>query len=114
MRIRTAVALACALTMLPAALLAETWTGVPLVDRNCSNKVKDDPDAHPRECALKCAASGYGILTADGGFLAFDADGSKRALQALEASEKADHLRVDVTGTVEEGVLKVESLKLLD
>jgi len=93
--------------------LSETFNNVPVVDKNCSSKVAANPDAHTRECALKCAASGYGIITQDQKFLKFDAEGNAKVKQALEASSKKDHLRVDVTGDVDNDTLKVKSIKLL-
>jgi len=93
--------------------LSETFHDVPVVDKNCSSKVSASPDAHKRECALKCAASGYGIVTSDQKFLKFDADGNAKIKEALQSSDKKDHLRVDVTGDVENGILKVKSINLL-
>ncbi len=97
-------------------LLAEsaTWTNVPLVDSNCSNKVKDNPDAHTRECALMCAKSGYGIWTVEGKYLKFDAAGSEKALALLKGSEQKDHLRVDLTGVLDGETLQVESIALTE
>ena len=80
------------------------------MDANCSAKVKADPDAHTRACALKCAGSGYGIWTADGKYLKFDAAGSEKAKALLEASDRKDHLRVDVSGEVEGETLKVATI----
>jgi len=93
--------------------LSETFHDVPVVDTNCSSKVSASPDAHKRECALKCAASGYGIVTSDQKFLKFDADGNAKIKEALQSSDKKDHLRVDVSGDVENGILKVKSINLL-
>ena len=89
---------------------AGSWTNVTLVDSNCSAKVKADPDSHKRACAIKCAKSGYGILTADGKFVKFDADGSAKALALLEKSDKVDKLRVDVNGEIEGETLKVATI----
>ena len=97
---------------LPAVAATETYTGVPVVDSNCSKKVADNPDSHTRACALKCEASGYGIITSDKKFLKFDAEGNKEVVAALKASDKKDHLRADVTGDVEGDTLKVTSVKL--
>ena len=91
---------------------AENYTDVPVVDSNCSKKVADNPDGHTRACALKCEASGYGIITSDKKFLKFDAEGNKEVVAALKASDKKDHLRADVTGDVEGETLKVTSIKL--
>lgn len=92
---------------------AETYKNVPVVDVNCSSKVTADPDSHTRACALKCAASGFGIVTQDKHFLKFDAEGNAKITEALKASDKKDHLRVDVSGDVQGDTLKVASIKLL-
>jgi hypothetical protein len=93
--------------------LSEDFHNVPVVDKNCSSKVAANPDTHTRDCALKCAASGYGIITKDQKFLKFDASGDAQIKDALQASDKKDHLRVDVSGEVENDTLKVKSVKLL-
>jgi len=98
---------------LPAVAVAETYKDVPVVDVNCSKKAAADPDSHTRACALKCEASGFGIVTGDKRFLKFDAQGNKQIVEALKASDKKDHLRVDVTGDVKDGTLQVTSIKLL-
>jgi len=91
------------LLLLPGiAAAAETFKDVPVVDSNCSKKVADAPDNHTRECALKCEASGYGIITDDKKFLKFDSAGNKK-----------DHLRVNVSGDVQGDTLKVTSITLL-
>jgi hypothetical protein len=97
----------------PAWAAAEDYKDVPVVDVNCSKKVAVDPDSHPRACALKCAASGFGVVTKDKQFLKFDAEGNKKVVEALKASEKKDHLRVDVSGEAQGDTLKVTSIKLL-
>jgi len=98
---------------LPAVASGETYKGVPLVDVNCSKKVAADPDSHTRPCALKCEASGFGVITSDKQFLKFDADGNKAIVAALKASDKKDHLCVDVTGDVKGDTLQVKSVKLV-
>lgn len=98
-----------ALTVLSA---AETWSKVTLIDANCAGKMKADPDKHTVQCALHCADSGLGILTADGSFLKFDKAGHQKALAALKSTKKVDHLRATVTGEREGDVIKVQSLKL--
>lgn len=98
---------------LPAFGATQTFTDVSIVDSNCSKKVADNPDTHTRACALKCEASGYGIITSDKKFLKFDAEGNKEVVAALKASTKKDHLRADVAGDVEGDSIKVTSVKLL-
>ena len=99
--------------MLPALAANETFKDVSLIDSNCSKKAAADPDSHTRECALKCQASGYGILTGDKRFIKFDAAGNSKITEALKASDKKDHLRVDVSGQVKGDTLEVASVKLL-
>ena len=101
------------LAAMPALAAVETYKDVPVVDVNCSKKVAADPDSHTRACALKCAASGFGIVTKDKQFLKFDAEGNAKIADALKASDKKDHLRVDVSGDVQGETLKVTSIKLL-
>ena len=101
------------LAAMPAWAAVETYKDVSVVDVNCSKKVAADPDSHTRACALKCAASGFGIVTKDKQFLKFDAEGNAKIADALKASDKKDHLRVDVSGDVQGDTLKVTSIKLL-
>jgi hypothetical protein len=101
------------LTAMPALAVVETYKDVAVVDVNCSKKVAADPDSHTRACALKCEKSGYGIVTKDQQFLKFDAEGNTKIVEALKASDKKDHLRVDVSGDVQGDMLKVTSIKLL-
>ena len=98
-----------------------------LMDKACSGKAEVRvlstgieggmivAEAHPRECALMpaCQKSGYGIFTYDNKFLAFDAAGSRKALEAIKASKKLDDLEVVVTGEIKGDTIKVESLKPL-
>ncbi len=89
-----------------------------LVDRMCASQHGAEGEKfgvkHGRDCALMpdCVKSGYGVLTADGKFLKFDAEGDKRAQAALKSSKKKDNLTVTVTGTQEGDTLQVTSLKL--
>ena len=101
------------LSAMPALAAAESYKDVPVVDVNCSKKVAADADSHPRACALKCAASGFGIVTQDKQFLKFDAEGNKKIVDALKASDKKDHLRLDVSGDLQGDTLKVTSIKLI-
>jgi hypothetical protein len=101
------------LAAMPVFASAESYNGVSVVDVNCSKKVAADPDSHTRACALKCSASGYGIITSDQKFLKFDAEGNKKITEALKSSKKTDHLRVNVDGDVQGDTLKVSSITLL-
>ena len=92
--------------------LASTWSNVALVDKQCSRKVADNPDAHTRQCALGCSGSGYGIVTSDGKFLKFDKTGDEQAMSLLKQTDKKDHLRVTVNGEEKDGIVNVKSVKL--
>jgi hypothetical protein len=91
---------------------AEEWKDVSVIDGNCLEKVKADPDKHPRSCAIQCAKGGYGVLTSDGKYLKFDAAGNEKALAALKESKKVDHLRADVAGDRDGDTIKVSSITL--
>jgi hypothetical protein len=106
------VCVAVTLFAAPLVCSAETWKDVSIVDVNCSAKVKANPDAHTRDCAMQCAKSGYGLVTADGTYLKFDSHGNEAALTALKKSQAKDHLRATVTGEREGDTIKVNSLKL--
>lgn len=100
-----------ALLALPAG--AETFKNVSVVDNNCSRRVASNPDSHTKECALKCAASGFGIITADNQYLKFDKAGNEKVLSEIKSTSKTDHLRVDVSGTVKGDTIQVSSVKVL-
>lgn len=111
--VRTALASAFALALFALPASAATWKNVSLIDQGCSVKAKENPDAHTRDCALQCSKSGYGIYTAEGKYLKFDAAGSEKALVALKASTQKDHLRANVTGEVNGDVVTVATLELV-
>ena len=91
---------------------AETFNNVPVVDTNCSKRAASAPDSHTRDCALKCAGSGFGIITSDNRYLRFDKTGNEQILSQLKSSDKKDHLRVNVSGDVQGDTLKVKSVTL--
>ena len=105
--------LLAALLAMPAMALAATYKDVPVVDVSCSKKVAANPDVHTRDCALQCASSGFGIVTQDQKFPKFDDAGNQKVLSELKASNKKDHLRVNVTGEVQGDTLKVSSVTLM-
>ena len=95
----------------PLAAMAASWQAAPLIDKNCVEKVKASPDSHTTSCLLQCAKSGYGILD-NGKWLKFDSAGNEKALAALKATKKKDHIRVDVTGDMEGDSIKVATLSI--
>ena len=104
---------AAVIAALPMCSQAAEWRNVPLVDRTCADTASVQPDDHPRECLLLCAASGYGILD-EGTWIALDEVGDEMALEALRATRKEDHIRVDVAGDRDGSVIHVTSLTLAE
>ncbi|SRR5581483_8373850 len=98
----------CAAFLLPALAPAETWSGT-LVDVMCKDR---DLAGHTKKCALDCAKTGFGVVTADGKFIKFDETGNAKALAALKATNKETDLKVKVNGTLDGDVAKVESLEI--
>jgi hypothetical protein len=104
--------------MLMAGFAAAAQVNGILMDKMCSMKAaKEGQQAaimHTRECALMppCQKSGYGVFTTDGKFLTFDDAGKTKALEALQASQKKDNLKVSVTGDVAGDTIKVSRVKL--
>jgi hypothetical protein len=87
---------------------AGSWNGT-LVDVMCKDK---DIAGHTRKCALGCAKSGFGVVTAEGKFLKLDEAGNAKALAALKASTKDKDLKVAITGEMDGETIKVTSLEL--
>jgi hypothetical protein len=100
----------CAVPLLlfSALALADSWTGT-VIDIMCKDK---EPAAHAKACAIKCSESGYGLVLSDGTFLKFDDAGNGKALEALRATEKQKDLKAEVSGTLTDGTIKVESIKI--
>src|SRR3954447_8692665 len=93
---------------LAAAASAADFSGT-VVDVMCRGK---DLAGHTRECAVTCAKSGYGMVTAEGKFLKFDEAGNARTLAALKKTAKEKDLKAKVTGTLDGDVLKVQGIEL--
>jgi len=109
----TSMMVLAALCAAPAFAAAQSFENVAVIDVSCSKRAAADPDSHTRDCALKCAGSGFGIVTKDQKFLKFDAAGNAKVTEALKASSQKDHLRVNVDGDVQGDTLKVKSVTLL-
>src|SRR5262245_17185866 len=85
---------------------AESWTGT-VVDIACAKK---DLANHTRSCAISCARTGYGLVTADGTLRKFDEKGNAKALAALKESTNDKDLKVTVTGKMAGETIEVESI----
>jgi hypothetical protein len=108
------LALLLATLSLPSLALAATWENVGLVDNMCGQKekVKGNLDAHPTSCLLKCAGSGYSIVTSDGTQVKLDKAGNEKAVAALKKTSKKDHIKVNVTGEKKGDEIAVSSLEI--
>ena len=109
---RLAALLVVAAIVVPALAAAETWSNVPLIDKNCVEKVKADPDKHETSCLIMCSKSGYGVLTSDGTWIKLDKKGNEEALKALKATTKENGIRVTVTGERTGDMIKVATLTI--
>jgi len=85
-----------------------------LVDQMCGGEVKDAAKAadHSKECALMdhCASSGFGIF-ANGKYVKFDAEGSKKAKALVEKTKKDKDIAIIAEGTLDGDTLTVATLK---
>jgi len=106
------LAVACTLSAGIAQGKKVTLTG-HLVDQMCGGEVKDAAKAadHSKECALMdhCAASGFGIF-ANGKYVKFDAEGSKKAKALVEKTKKEKDITIVAEGTLDGDTLTVASL----
>lgn len=114
-RVLLAVSLLFAVSSMP--LAAEKVEGY-LVDKMCSAEVlkggADAAKAHTKECALmdSCKDSGFGVVTADGKFIKFDADGDKMAVKMLGFEDSEDNIQAVVNGKVKGDTIAVIALQL--
>ncbi len=98
---------------------SHTMTGY-LVDKMCGvkmakldeTKATDKAMNHSKDCALEdmCSEGGYGILS-NGKFIKFDDNGDKLATAYFNKSGKEKDFLVDVEGTMDGDVMKVETIK---
>ena len=109
----TKTIVAALLGTLPTWAFATSWVNVPLLDATCAETAKVDPDGHPRDCLLQCAGSGFGILD-DGTWIPLDQVGDEKAVDALRATTRKDHIRVNVTGEREGPLIHVTALTIAE
>ena len=105
---RTLTVLSAALAMSGAMMAAETWNGT-VVDVMCKGK---DLANHTAKCAVNCAKGGYGLVLSDGKFVKFDEAGNSKALAVLKATSKEKDIKAKVTGSLEDDVIKVQSIEV--
>src|SRR5258706_11324681 len=94
--------LACSLATVAASAEDKVTVKGILMDKSCAVDMKMDAKTHDKDCSqmADCVKSGYGVVTADGKFLAFDAKGNKDAVAWLKATKEKTNLQVTVTGTM--------------
>jgi hypothetical protein len=105
------VAVSLLMVAFGATALAGEWQG-HLMDAMCAAKMKDKASGHKAKCALSCAKSGFGLVTADGKYVKFDEAGNAKAQEALKSTAKEQDLMVKVTGTLDGETIQVESLRI--
>lgn len=95
-----------------------------LADVLCANRgtaldgtdMRKHPEKHTVGCLKEppCVASGFGVLTKAKDetytFHKFDKKGNELALELINKTKKADHVSVEVTGQMQDGVIKVNSI----
>lgn len=102
------------LLLVAAPLPAETVEGY-LLDKQCSATAEKGAEAlkaHTKDCALSCKDGGFGVVTADGKFLKFDAEGDSMAEKFLGVISRTDDLKVSVTGDVSGDTISVKAIQL--
>lgn len=88
-----------------------------LVDRKCSDSVREDPHPegfikhHTKDCSLmaNCKRQGYALFMKSR-WLDLDKQGNKKAIKLLESSKKNSGFYVRATGLIEGDLLKVQTL----
>lgn len=104
--------------------IAETWPGF-LVNLSCFDSlernhnptdtltfVDRDRGAEVRYCAPKAKTKSFGIVRQDGQTLGFDSAGNVKAASLVRQTGKKSLWPVKVTGELEQGRIKVESISL--
>lgn len=82
-----------------------------LVDNMCATGKDAHDKEHPVSCALmpKCQKGGYAVVSKDT-LYKLDENGNKLALEILKNTKVKKGLTVNVTGTVTDGTLAVETM----
>ena len=97
---------------------AAEFEGV-LMDQACAaDSAKDGQKAalkHDKDCALMaaCVKSGYGIITSDDKFIKLDQGATPKVVAALKQTDKADGLKVKVTGELAGDTITVTSIEVI-
>lgn len=88
--------------------LAGTWSG-ELVSARCMQESYGAKANSPEGCSPTAGTNVFGVKTADGTVLRFDAAGNREAAAALREAPRKQN--VTVSGALEGKTLKVESMQ---
>jgi hypothetical protein len=110
------VVLACAVVGV-ASLRASDVTTVKgfLMDVSCQAKHPGDAEfaeGHEKDCLQMCAKSGFGVLTSEGKFVKFDAEGNKKVESFVKETSADGAWKVEVTGVMKGEKMTVQSISL--
>jgi hypothetical protein len=101
--------IATAFAMVAAFASAQTWTG-RLVDAVCKAS-NEGQDSFSASCAASKETHLFAIELSDGKVLNLNAAGNEKAAGAIKDLQKAD-LRATVSGSLEEQMVKVETIEI--
>jgi hypothetical protein len=91
------------------------WRGY-VVDRQCADSVRDDSDPvsfikqHTKDCSVMCKSKNFTLYSSSKWF-DFDPKGDKLALKVLQSTKKQRGILVEVTGTLKNKTLLVQTMK---
>jgi hypothetical protein len=80
-----------------------------VVDVKCATGLDVKDREHPVSCSLKCADSGFAVVARDN-LYKLDENGNKLALALLKETKTKKGLAVSVVGTLQEGILYVDTM----
>jgi hypothetical protein len=80
-----------------------------VVDVKCATGLDAKDREHPVSCSLKCADSGYAVVSKDN-LYKLDENGNKLALAILKETKTQKGLAVAVVGTLKDGLLYVDTM----
>jgi hypothetical protein len=88
-----------------------------LLDKSCADEDGKKPGfaaKHQKSCLQMkpCAQSGYGVMTEDTKYLAFDKNGNAQAAKLIAGLKNNDDIKITVTGDVQGQTIKVTKLAL--
>ncbi len=86
-----------------------------LIDASCQAKHSGESgfaEGHDKDCLQMCAKSGYGVLTDEGKYVKFDADGNKKVETFIKETEHDSDWKVEVNGEMKGELMSIASISL--